>query len=127
MAKLGMDAHWRGAIVVSRLLRDAGFEVIYLGHSRPEQVAATARAEDAQIVGLSSLSGNHLAETRRMLAALSEIGMAGQVDVVVGGTVGPSDAACLLADGVSAVFGPGSSGEAIVARFSELARARMAG
>jgi methylmalonyl-CoA mutase, C-terminal domain len=124
VAKLGMDAHWRGAIVVSKYLRDAGFEVIYLGHATPEQVATTSRDEDVQIVALSSMSGNHREETRRIMAALQKVGIKDDVAIVLGGAIGPADARTLLAEGVAAVFGPGSPGTAIVEKFTELAQYR---
>jgi methylmalonyl-CoA mutase C-terminal domain/subunit len=113
-----MDAHWRGAITVARLLRDAGYEVIYLGHATPEQVAATARDEDVDFVGLSSLSGNHNTEARKMLDALRQLDLA-NMKVVLGGTIPSKDAAQLMNEGVFAVFGPGTPGSEIVERLAE--------
>ena len=60
IASLGMDAHWRGSVVVARALRDAGMEVIYLGNQMPETIVETAIHEDVDVIGLSTLSGNHL-------------------------------------------------------------------
>lgn len=108
IAKLGMDAHWRGAIVVANALRDAGMEVVYLGHASPEELAATAVEEDPALVGLSCLSGNHLEEVPAALSALRSAG-AGDVAVIVGGAISRTDAATLLASGVGAVLPTGSS------------------
>ncbi len=60
IARLGMDAHWRGSIMVARALRDAGMEVIYLGNQLPEEIVEAAIQEDADIVGISTLTGNHM-------------------------------------------------------------------
>ena len=60
IARLGMDAHWRGSIMVARALRDAGMEVIYLGNQLPQEIVEAAIQEDADVVGLSTLSGNHM-------------------------------------------------------------------
>jgi len=119
LAKLGMDAHWRGVIVVAHALRDAGMEVIYLGHATPSQLVATVVQEDPVLVGLSSLSGNHLAESRAALDGLREAGV-DDVPVVLGGSVPPADEGALLEMGVSAVFGPGSPLRSIVSRVSGL-------
>ena len=123
LAKLGMDAHWRGVAAVGRLLRDAGYEVIYLGHASPEQLAATVVAEDADVVGLSSLSGNHMREVRRLVEALKAAGAEG-LPIVLGGTIPPADAEVLLSEGVAAVFGPGTPGDEIVEGFRRLVAAR---
>lgn len=119
VAKLGMDAHWRGAIVVANALRDAGMEVVYIGHADPAAIARTALDEDAILVGLSTLSGNHLAEVPRVLAALDEADVR-DLALVVGGTVPPEDAAELMAAGVDEVFPTGSSLESIVTRTADL-------
>ena len=119
VAKLGMDAHWRGVIVVAHALRDAGMEVVYLGHATPEQLVAAVVQEDPALVGLSSLSGNHLEECRSVLDGLREAGAAG-VPVVIGGTIPPSDEPALAEMGVAAVFGSGSPLRAIVTRIAAL-------
>ena len=124
LAKLGMDAHWRGVAAVGRLLRDAGYEVIYIGHATPEQLATTVVMEDADIIGLSSLSGNHMREVTRVMAALRAAGVPEDVPVVLGGTVPPADAEALIAEGVAAVFGPGTPSDHIVSAFAELQSAR---
>jgi methylmalonyl-CoA mutase C-terminal domain/subunit len=119
VAKLGMDAHWRGAIVVANALREAGMEVVYLGHADPESIARTALQEDAVLVGLSSLSGNHLTEVPRVVEALKASG-ARDLALVVGGTVPDDDATTLKAIGVDEVFGTGSSIGEIVERTGQL-------
>ena len=119
VAKLGMDAHWRGAIVVANALRDAGMEVVYVGHAEPAMIARAVVDEDAILVGLSSLSGNHLSEVPRVLAALEAAG-ARDAALVVGGTVSPEDAAALKELGVDEIFPTGSSLAAIVAKVAEL-------
>ncbi len=114
IAKPGLDGHDRGAKVIARALRDAGFEVIYTGlHQTPEQIVETAIQEDADAVGISILSGAHMTLVPRILEGLRENG-AEDVLVVVGGTIPKDDAAALEAMGVSAVFTPGASMGAIV-------------
>lgn len=119
VAKLGMDAHWRGVIVVAHALRDAGMEVVYLGHATAEQLVSAVVQEDPALVGLSSLSGNHLEECRTVLDGLRAAGVDG-VPVVLGGTVPPADEPALAEMGVSAVFGSGSSLRTIVGRIADL-------
>jgi methylmalonyl-CoA mutase, C-terminal domain len=119
VAKLGMDAHWRGVIVVAHALRDAGMEVVYLGHATPGQLVAAVVQEDPALVGLSSLSGNHLEECRTVLDGLREAGADG-VAVVVGGTIPPSDEPALAEMGVSAVFGSGTPLRTIITRIAAL-------
>ncbi len=119
VAKLGMDAHWRGVIVVAHALRDAGMEVVYLGHATPEQLVTAVVQEDPALVGLSSLSGNHLEECRAVVDGLRQAGVEG-VPVVIGGTIPPSDEPALAALGVSAVFGPGTPLRRIVSEIGGL-------
>ena len=119
VAKLGMDAHWRGVIVVAHALRDAGMEVVYLGHATPGQLVTAVEQEDPALVGLSSLSGNHLEQCRAVLDGLAEAGVNG-VPVVIGGTIPPSDEAALSEMGVAAVFGTGTPLRTIVTRIAQL-------
>ena len=119
VAKLGMDAHWRGVIVVAHALRDAGMEVVYLGHATPDQLVIAVIQEDPNLVGLSSLSGNHLDECRAVLDGLREAGVS-DIPVVVGGTVPPADEPALAEMGVRAVFGSGTSLRRIIDRIGEL-------
>ncbi|MFA5885816.1 MAG: cobalamin B12-binding domain-containing protein [Acidimicrobiia bacterium] len=108
IAKPGLDGHDRGAKVIARALRDAGFEVIYTGlYQTPEQVAETTLQEDADAVGLSVLSGAHLTLFPRVVDLLRERGM-GHVVVFGGGIIPDDDAATLAAAGVARVFTPGT-------------------
>ena len=121
VAKPGLDGHDRGAKIVARALRDAGFEVIYTGiRHRPQEIAAIALQEDVQVVGLSVLSGAHVALTKRTIAALEAVG-AEDVLLVVGGTIASSDVPRLLAAGAAAVFPTGTPLDELVARMRELA------
>ncbi len=104
VGKPGLDGHDRGAKLVARALRDAGFEVVYLGiRQRPETIAAVAVQEDVRVVGLSILSGAHVALTAKTAQALRD---AGAVDVllVVGGTIPQRDVPRLEAAGAAAVY-----------------------
>ena len=108
IAKPGLDGHDRGAKVIARALRDAGFEVIYTGlYQTPEQVAETALQEDADAVGLSVLSGAHLTLFPRVVELLRERGLS-HVIVFGGGIIPDDDAATLAAAGVARVFTPGT-------------------
>ncbi len=118
VAKLGMDAHWRGAIVVSAALRDAGMEVVYVGHATAAQIAAVAVQEDAGLVGLSTLSGNHLEEVPAVVTALRAAGS--DAVVVVGGAIPPGDESLLVTAGVSGVYPTGSPLPSIVAAVQHL-------
>jgi methylmalonyl-CoA mutase, C-terminal domain len=114
VAKAGLDGHDRGAKVVARALADAGYEVIYTGlHQTPEMIAATALQESADAVGLSVLSGAHMTLFPALLAALKARG-AEDVLVFGGGIVPKDDAAALAAQGVAAIFTPGTSTRVIV-------------
>ena len=125
IAKPGLDGHDRGAKVVARALRDAGMEVIYTGlRQSPEQIVAAAAQEDAQIIGLSILSGAHLPICRRVLELLREKGMEG-VRVFVGGIIPSQDTPRLKAMGIAEVFQPGASTQDVV-RTIENAVARSA-
>jgi methylmalonyl-CoA mutase C-terminal domain/subunit len=108
VAKPGLDGHDRGAKVIARALRDAGFEVIYTGlHQTPEQVVAAAVQEDADAVGLSLLSGAHLTLVPRILAGLRDQGL-DDVLLIVGGIIPDGDIPALKEMGVAAVFTPGA-------------------
>jgi methylmalonyl-CoA mutase C-terminal domain/subunit len=121
VAKPGLDGHDRGAKVVAHALRDAGLEVIYSGLKRtPEEIVAEALQEDVDVVGLSILSGAHLTLSRKILDRLREAG-AGDVAVVVGGTIPSADARSLEAAGVRRVFAMGTPLPEIVSFFNTLA------
>ena len=114
VGKPGLDGHDRGAKLVARALRDAGFEVIYLGiRQRPETIAAVAVQEDVQVVGLSILSGAHVALTEKTARALRDAG-ADQVLLVVGGTIPTRDVERLEAAGAAAVYPTGTPLEQLV-------------
>ena len=122
IAKPGLDGHDRGAKVVVRALRDAGFEVIYTGLKQTvDQVVRAAVQEDPDIVGLSVLSGAHQPICERLLPALAEAGV-GDVPVVVGGNIPPHDVDALLRTGVRAVFPFGSSLDEMPGQLEELVR-----
>ena len=114
VAKPGLDGHDRGAKIIARALRDAGMEVIYTGlHQTPEQIVETAIQEDADVVGISILSGAHMTLVPRILDGLRQ----NEVDdvlIVVGGTIPAEDAEQLRAAGVAAVFTPGAPTSDIV-------------
>jgi methylmalonyl-CoA mutase, C-terminal domain len=119
IAKPGLDGHDRGAKVVAAALRDAGMEVIYTGlHQTPEMIATAAIQEDVDVVGLSILSGAHLLLARRVIEGLRAAG-AGDVGVIVGGTIPPRDVEPLKALGTSAVFPMSTPLTDIVAAFAE--------
>ena len=127
VAKVGLDGHDRGAKVVARALRDAGMEVIYTGlHNSPEQVVATALAEDADAIGLSILSGAHMTLFPRVLRLLDD---ADARDIVVfgGGIIPEEDAEALREAGVAATFGPGASTQAIAEWVRENVRHEKSG
>jgi methylmalonyl-CoA mutase, C-terminal domain len=106
VAKLGLDGHDRGAKVVAHALRDAGMEVIYTGLRRTARdVVAAAVDEDVDVIGLSILSGAHLALAQQVLDELDHRGVRGEIAVVVGGTISVKDAAILREMGVGEVFG----------------------
>jgi methylmalonyl-CoA mutase C-terminal domain/subunit len=109
VAKPGLDGHDRGAKTITRALRDHGFEVIYTGlHQTPEQIAETALQEDADAVGLSLLSGAHLTLFPRVMDEMRSRGLEG-VLIFGGGVIPDADARALREQGVSEIFGPGSS------------------
>ena len=120
VAKPGLDGHDRGARVVARALRDAGFEVIYTGlHQTPEQIAETALQEDVDVVGLSILSGAHMTLAPRIKKMMQDNGM-GDIPMVVGGIIPEDDAAELLAAGtVDQVFTPGEPLDSITSYLLE--------
>jgi methylmalonyl-CoA mutase C-terminal domain/subunit len=124
IAKPGLDGHDRGAKVVARALRDAGFEVIYTGlHQTPEMIASAAVQEDADAVGLSIMSGAH---NTIFPAVIEELRKRGANDVVVfgGGIIPQADFERLTAAGVIGVFTPGTTLEAIVQWVRDNVRAR---
>ena len=109
VAKPGLDGHDRGARIVVRALREAGFEVAYTGIRRtPEQIAEQAQAFGAEVVGISTLSGAHMELIPRLIDALERRGLE-TVPVMAGGIIPESDREALSEMGVAAIFGPGTS------------------
>jgi methylmalonyl-CoA mutase, C-terminal domain len=123
VAKPGLDGHDRGAKVIARALRDAGMEVIYTGlRQTPEMIAEAALQEDVAVVGLSILSGAHMALVPRVLELLRAQGLQ-DVRLFVGGIIPDEDVPALKALGVAGVFGPGASTETVI----EAVRASVSG
>ncbi len=122
VAKPGLDGHDRGAKIIARALRDAGMEVVYTGlRQTPEMIAEAALQEDVAVVGLSILSGAHMALVPRILDLLRANGL-GDVKLFVGGIIPDDDVPALKALGVAGVFGPGASTEVIVTAVRESVR-----
>ncbi|MBN1261551.1 MAG: cobalamin B12-binding domain-containing protein [Anaerolineae bacterium] len=119
IAKPGLDGHDRGAKVVARALRDAGMEVIYTGlRQTPVMVAEAALQEDVDLIGLSILSGAHLALVPRIFEELAKRGLE-TLPVFVGGIIPADDVPVLKQMGVGEVFGPGTSTQDVVAFIKE--------
>ncbi len=119
VAKVGLDGHDRGVKVVARILRDAGYEVVYTGlFQTPDTVAAAAVDEDVDAIGLSMLSGAHLTLAPLVVEKVRARGV--DIPVVVGGIVPDRDAEALLGQGVAAIFQPGASLGEIVDRIRAL-------
>ncbi len=113
IAKPGLDGHDRGAKVIARALRDAGMEVIYTGlRQTPEMIAEAALQEDVDVVGLSILSGAHMALVPRIRQVMNDNGLA-DVILLIGGIIPDEDIPALQAMGVSGIFGPGTNTEDI--------------
>jgi methylmalonyl-CoA mutase C-terminal domain/subunit len=122
VAKPGLDGHDRGAKVIARALRDAGMEVIYTGlRQTPEMIVEAALQEDVDVIGLSILSGAHMALAPRIFELMKANGL-DDVKVIIGGIVPDEDVPELEKMGVSGVFGPGSNTEKIVAHIKQVVR-----
>jgi methylmalonyl-CoA mutase C-terminal domain/subunit len=125
IAKPGLDGHDRGAKVIARALRDAGMEVIYTGlRQTPEQIVSAALQEDADVIGLSILSGAHMHICPRVMELLREKGL-DDVQVVVGGIIPDQDVPKLNEMGIKGVFIPGTPMQQIVDYINGNARARV--
>jgi methylmalonyl-CoA mutase C-terminal domain/subunit len=125
IAKPGLDGHDRGAKVVAASLRDAGMEVIYTGlRQTPEQIVSAALQEDADVIGLSILSGAHMHICPRVMALLKEKGL-DDVQVVVGGIIPDVDVPKLNAMGIRGIFIPGTPMQTIVEFIHANARSRV--
>ena len=109
LAKMGLDGHDRGVKVIARAMRDSGLEVVYMGmRVTADQIAQTALQEDADVVGISVLSGAHMRLMPRLTAALEQRGLSGDVLLLVGGTIPEDDVAPLQDMGIHGVFPVGS-------------------
>ena len=125
IAKPGLDGHDRGAKVIARALRDAGMEVIYTGlRQTPEQIVSAALQEDADVIGLSILSGAHNHIAPRLMELIKEKGLE-EVLVVIGGIIPDVDVPKLQALGVKGVFQPGTPMQDIIEFINANARARV--
>jgi methylmalonyl-CoA mutase C-terminal domain/subunit len=114
MSKPGIDGHWRGGIVVSRALRDAGMELIFGGFQNVQQIVEAAIQEDVDVIGLSIHSGAHFAYTQQVIDLLRERGVLGNIMILVGGVIPAKDFDQLKEMGVANVYGPGTLTKDIV-------------
>ncbi|MDZ4768979.1 MAG: cobalamin B12-binding domain-containing protein [Chloroflexota bacterium] len=127
IAKPGLDGHDRGAKVIARALRDAGMEVIYTGlRQTPEMIAEAALQEDVDVVGLSILSGAHLALVPRIREVMNANELS-DIPLIVGGIIPDEDKAALQAMGVAGIFGPGTHTDAIAAHIRALVESKQDG
>lgn len=123
MAKLGLDIHWRGALVVSRMLRDEGMEVVYIGNQFPEQIVDAAIQEGADVIGLSTLGGNHLTLGPKVVEIAKEKGL-DDVLIIMGGVIPDDDIPALKEKGIVEVFGPESRIDAMAKLIREKVKAK---
>ncbi len=124
IAKPGLDGHDRGAKVIARALRDAGMEVIYTGlRQTPEMIAEAALQEDVDVVGLSILSGAHMALVPRIREVMNASGLS-DIALIVGGIIPDDDKAALEKLGVQGIFGPGTNTEDIATFIRNLVAAK---
>jgi methylmalonyl-CoA mutase C-terminal domain/subunit len=115
VAKVGLDGHDRGAHVIARAFRDAGFEVIYSGlHKSPDEIIQATVQEDVDVLGISILSGAHNTLVPKILGGLAEYDALTDTLVVVGGIIPDEDEPALRESGVDAIFGPGASMDEII-------------
>lgn len=116
LAKMGLDCHDTGIVTVAEVLRNAGYEVVYLGlHNQAEQVVSAAIHEDVVAIGISFLSGQHQTQMRRLLETMTNAGL--DIPVVCGGVIPRDDADELRAMGVADVFFPGTLSKDILRKF----------
>jgi methylmalonyl-CoA mutase C-terminal domain/subunit len=108
MSKPGIDGHWRGGIVVSRAIRDAGMELIFGGFQNVQQIVEAAIQEDVDVIGLSIHSGAHFAYTQQLIDLLKERGVLDNIMILLGGVIPAKDFPKLKEMGVANCYGPGS-------------------
>ena len=113
IATLGLETHWRGAVTVAQMLREFGVEVVYIGNAFPEKIIEVAIQEDVNIVGVSSLSGGHLALGSDLIHLARKKNIKDKVVFLIGGVFPPNDYNELMTLGFDGVFGPGTTGEEI--------------
>jgi methylmalonyl-CoA mutase C-terminal domain/subunit len=125
VAKVGLDGHDRGAHVITRAFRDAGFEVVYSGlHRSPDEIVQATVQEDVDVLGISILSGAHNTLVPKVLDGLEEYGAKADTLVLVGGIIPEEDRPALRDAGVAEIFGPGASMDEMVAYVREHAPQR---
>lgn len=120
LAKLGLDIHNRGVLTVAKNLRDAGMEVIYIGNSTPEEIIASAIQEDADIIGVSSLGGAHIALGKKLLELAKKQGIKDDKIYLMGGAVPEDDQKELEKAGFNAIFTSGATKDEIVTTIERL-------
>ncbi len=123
ICKLGLDTHWRGAMVVAHIFRDAGMEVVYIGNATPAEIVRTALDEDVDVIGLSSLGGAHLTLGEEVLKEGAKSNLEDKI-YLIGGVIPPGDEKKLLELGFDGVFGPGATGESILGTVKRLIEAK---
>ena len=119
LAKLGLDVHNRGLVIVAMELRDEGMEVIYLGNCMPDEIITTAIQEQVDVIGVSSLGGAHLSLGSLLMQKATEKGFKDELVFLIGGVFSPEDADELVKIGFDGVYPPGSSRSAIVTGLKE--------
>lgn len=122
LAKLGLDIHNRGILIVAKNLRDAGMEVIYIGNSTPEQIIAAALQEDVDIVGVSSLGGAHLSLGKKVLSLAEGEDIKNGKIYLMGGAISEEDIEILKKDGYDAIFTSGATKEEIINTIEDLVK-----
>lgn len=120
LSKLGLDVHSRGVFIVAKILRDAGMEVIYLGNSMPEQIIKAAIQEDADIIGVSSLGGGHIALGADLINEAKKENIKDNKGFVIGGAISPEEIVELQNLGFDKIFTSGASNEDIISSFRKI-------
>jgi len=113
IAILGLETHWKGAVTVAQMLREFGVDVVYIGNAFPEEIIEVAIQEDARVIGVSSLSGGHLALGSDLIYLARQKNIKDKVIFIIGGVFPPNDYTELMNLGFDGVFGPGTTREEI--------------